>query len=72
MINSDQGTHTLEWMVEVLTRPWVSLERFGSSLNLLELRMQLLGKITDRNFWNSDRNFGSENPCLYSCDNCGP
>jgi hypothetical protein len=45
---------------------------FRSSLNLLELRMQLLGKIAVRNFWTSDRNFGSGNPCLYSCDNCGP
>jgi hypothetical protein len=56
----------------VLTRPWVSLERFGSSLKLLELRIQLLGKITVRNFWISDSNFGSGNPCLYSCDNYSP
>jgi hypothetical protein len=45
MIYLDQGINTLEWMVDVLPRPWVSLERFGSSLNLLELKMQLLGKI---------------------------
>jgi hypothetical protein len=70
MIHSDQGIHTLELMVEVLTRHWVSLERFRSSLNLLELRMQLLGKIAVRNFWTSNRNFGYGNPCLYSYDNC--
>jgi hypothetical protein len=34
--------------------------------------VQLLGKITVCNFWTLDRNFGSENPYLYSYDNCGP
>jgi hypothetical protein len=72
MIYLDQGINILEWMVEVLPRPWVSLERFGSSLNLLELKMQLLGKIAVRNFWTSDHNFGPRNPRLVFPNNYGP
>jgi hypothetical protein len=52
MIHSDQGIHTLEWMVEVLTRSWVSLDGRGfNSILDVQFRVSKSLRVSDKPVW---------------------